>query len=98
MTRFGRIARRWVERRAITEAELARAHAQAERAALLFDFAAFCAQQQQRVRATLKQQTQRIDEARWGDMDGDGSHFYVSRKGTTCASEPVDRRYQDQWS
>lgn len=63
---------------------------------VLDGFAEFCAKQRERVSADLKRRTERIARAKWGDCEGDGSHFVVSRKGTTEVSGPLHRRYQEQ--
>ena len=70
----------------------------AKRADSINEFAEWCAQQRTRVAATLKQQTDRVDRARFGDPDGTGAHVVVSKRGwITTASGPIDRPYQDQF-
>jgi hypothetical protein len=55
----------------------------------------FCRQQQARIAADLKRRMERIAAAKWGDCEGNESHFVVSRKGTTEASGPVRRTFHN---
>jgi hypothetical protein len=85
--------------RVISQAEhQARYRAERKRQEAKFEFEQFCTAQRARIAATLKQQTDRVNAARWGNPhDGDGL-FVVTRHGTTEISAPVKRMYQEQGS
>lgn len=85
--------------RALTSAEhQARYRAEVQRINAKWEFEQFCRNQQARVAATLKRQTDRILRARWGNPNEDRGLFVVTRQGTSECSAPVKRMYLEQGS
>lgn len=93
---FGSIGEQHMTAKQRAAEQQAKYRAERKRQADKFEFEQFCKRQRERIAATLKRHTDRVNRARWGNPLEDRGLFAVTKAGTTECSAPVKRMYQEQ--